>query len=57
MKDVQITSAIRHSAMKRILFVTKNMEFGGAQKKIVDLANGLFEKGFEIAILVFDRKR
>ena len=42
--------------MKRILFVTKNMEFGGAQKKIVDLANGLFEKGFEIAILVFDRK-
>ena len=56
MKDVQITSAIRHSAMKRILFVTKNMEFGGAQKKIVDLANGLYEKGFEIAILVFDRR-
>ena len=42
--------------MKRILFVTKNMEFGGAQKKIVDLANGLYEKGFEIAILVFDRR-
>ena len=42
--------------MKRILFVTKNMEFGGAQKKIVDLANGLCEKGFEIAILVFDKK-
>ena len=42
--------------MKKILFVTKNMEFGGAQKKMVDLANGLCEKGFEIAILVFDRK-
>ena len=42
--------------MKRILFVTKNMEFGGAQKKIVDLANGLSERGFAIAILVFDGK-
>ena len=42
--------------MKRILFVAKNMGFGGAEKKIVELANELCEKGFKIALLVFDRK-
>lgn len=42
--------------MKRILFVTKNMSLGGAEKHIVDLSNGLSEKGFKIAIFVFDTK-
>ena len=42
--------------MKRILFVTKNMGLGGAEKHIVDLSNGLCEKGFKIAIFVFDTK-
>ena len=42
--------------MKRILFVTKNLILAGAQKHIVDLANGLSGKGFKIAILVFDTK-
>ena len=43
--------------MKRILFVTKNLTLGGgAEKHIVDLANGLCEKGHTIAILVFDLK-
>ena len=43
--------------MKRILFVTKDLALGGgAQKQIVELANGLHERGFEIAVLVFDRK-
>ena len=42
--------------MNRILFVTNNMGLGGAEKKIVDLANGLCENGFEIAILAFDAK-
>ena len=41
--------------MKRILFVTKNLGLGGgAEKHIVDLANGLCEKGHTVAILVFD---
>jgi len=43
--------------MKRILFVTKNLALaGGAEKHIVDLANGLCEKGHAVAILVFDLK-
>ena len=42
--------------MKRILFVTRNLILAGAQKHIVDLANGLSRKGFKIAILVFDTK-
>ncbi len=42
--------------MKRILFVSKNLILAGAQKHIVDLANGLSRKGFKIAILVFDTK-
>ncbi len=43
--------------MKRILFVTKTLTLGGgAEKHIVDLANGLCEKGHTIAILVFDLK-
>ena len=43
--------------MKRILFITKNLTLGGgAEKHIVDLANGLCEKGHSIAILVFDLK-
>ena len=32
------------------------MGFGGAEKKIVELSNGLCEKGFKIAVLVFDKK-
>ena len=43
--------------MKRILFITGSLTLGGgAQKHIVDLANGLCEKGHTIAILVFDLK-
>ena len=43
--------------MKRILFITKNLHLGGgAEKQIVDIANGLCEKGFEIAILVFEMR-
>ena len=43
--------------MKRVLFITKNLHLGGgAEKQIVDIANGLCEKGFEIAILVFEMK-
>ena len=43
--------------MKRILFITKNLTLGGgAEKHIVDLANGLCEKGHTIAILVFNSK-
>ena len=41
--------------MKRILFITKTLTLGGgAEKHIVDLANGLCKKGHTIAILVFD---
>ena len=43
--------------MKRILFITRSLTLGGgAEKHIVDLANGLCEKGHTIAILVFDLK-
>ena len=43
--------------MKRILFVTKNLHLGGgAEKQIVEIANGLHEKGFTVAILVFETK-
>ena len=42
--------------MKRILFATKNMGLGGAEKHIVDLSNSLCEKGFTVAIFVFDTK-
>ena len=42
-------------AMKRILFITKSLTIGGGiEKHIVDLANGLCEKGFATAILVFE---
>jgi len=41
--------------MKRILFITKKLALGGGtEKHIVDLANGLCEKGFAIAILVYE---
>lgn len=39
--------------MKRILFVTSNLVLGGAEKQVVELANGLSRRGFKIAILVF----
>lgn len=43
--------------MKRILFITKNLTLGGgAEKHIIDLANGLCEKGHIVAILVFNLK-
>ena len=43
--------------MKRILFITKYLYLGGgAEKQTVDIANGLCEKGFEIAVLVFEPK-
>ncbi len=43
--------------MKRILFITRSLTLGGgAEKHIVDLANGLCEKGHTIAILVFSLK-
>ena len=43
--------------MKRILFVTKNLHLGGgAEKQIVEIANGLCAKGFAVAILVFEKK-
>lgn len=43
--------------MKRILFVTKNLHLGGgAEKQIVEIANGLHAKGFAVAILVFETK-
>ena len=43
--------------MKRILFVTKNLHLGGgAEKQIVEIANGLHEKGFSVAVLVFETK-
>lgn len=43
--------------MKRILFVTKSLTLGGGvERRIVDLANGLSEKGHSVAILVFDLK-
>ena len=41
--------------MKRILFITKSLTLGGgAEKRIVALANQLCEKGHTTAILVFD---
>lgn len=43
--------------MKRILFVTKNLHLGGgAEKQIVEIANGLHEKGFAVSVLVFETK-
>lgn len=42
--------------MKRILFVTKNLGLGGAEKHVVDLSNGLCEKGVAVAIFVFNTK-
>ena len=44
-------------AKKRVLLIIKDMTLGGgAQKQIVELANGLYERGLEVAVLVFDRK-
>ena len=42
--------------MKRILFVSEEMGMGGSQNQIVELANGLCETGFKVAVLVFDTK-
>jgi len=41
--------------MKRILFVNKQMPLGsGGGKQITELANGFCERGFKVAVLVFD---
>lgn len=43
--------------MKRILFITKNLHLGGgAEKQVVDIANGLCERGFDVGVLVFETK-
>ena len=43
--------------MKRILFTTKSLHLGGgAEKQVVDIANGLLERGFEVGVLVFETK-
>lgn len=34
----------------KILFVVKNLSIGGAQKRIVRLANGLSKKGFQVSV-------
>lgn len=42
--------------MKRILFATNNMTLGGTEKRMVELGNGLCEKGFKIAFFIFNTK-
>ncbi|MCY4379401.1 MAG: glycosyltransferase [Candidatus Dadabacteria bacterium] len=42
--------------MKRILFATNNMTLGGTEKRMVELANGLCEKGFKIAFFIFNTR-
>ena len=50
-------SGLPQQIMKRILFITKNLHLGGgAEKQVVDIANGLRERGFEVGILVFETK-
>jgi len=37
----------------KILFLIRSLEYGGAERQLVELAKGLYEKGCGISILVF----
>lgn len=38
---------------KRILFVSPNLGAGGAQRQLVNIANGFHEKGYEVSVFLF----
>ena len=42
--------------MKKILFVSKNMDVGGVEKSLVSLLNSLYAKGYEIDLLLLENK-
>ena len=42
--------------MKNIVFVTKNMSFGGAERVIANLSNHFISKGYEITIIIMTNK-
>ena len=42
--------------MKRMLFATNNVTLSGTEKKMVELGNGLYEKGFKIEFLIPNNK-
>lgn len=38
---------------KKILFVSPNLAAGGAQRQLINIANGFYKKGYEVSVFLF----
>ena len=38
---------------KKILFVSPNLAAGGAQRQLINIANGFHQKGYEVSVFLF----
>lgn len=42
-----------NARLKRILFVSPNLAAGGAQRQLINIANGLHRRGYEVSVFLF----
>ena len=46
----------RERRAKKILFVSPDLGPGGAQRQLVNIANGFYERGYKVSVFLFRRK-
>ncbi len=56
MKDIHLKSIMKNTNKKKILFITESLTRGGMETVLVNIANNLCKKDYDITILCYDER-